>query len=543
MYTEKEEHNPHLYIKLVVVYLRFICCFLYRPIYLSLSLSAWLYCLSVLIHIKKVVSPSLSLIPSFCMEDAFETLSTSSSSVQEEEASLSDSSSLSDSLLEEDMVSKSDADDADSEEEDPSSEATAGGSRPPAVSADNIAALRSAALALYNKGLYEEAMQIQYRLVRYVTRHSKATESQNGVYFLDYGLSQLRSIQSGAGGTVEEMLTSETKRAEADEEIEACFINLDVARVCFQKQLAELEEDGGTDDQRQTAIASSSSSQTQALGKRQIELTIAEVHNAIAQLLMERGDYGGSLREFESELLIYHCLEDEVDETRGSSQERKAASSSFIVPPGRMVASMYGAADCLLKDAKFEAAEVRLQETLDLIQRRYPPPIIDVELVEELNDWLLDARDMKGGVFKAMQESIQQQFAREELEPMMDRNHPDRSSEHGTVIQPSTHPFISALPDGSSAGAGPWSLPSGTNSSMGNRMCEHSSPSTSLFPSQSMGRGNDSNSFARTPQGDVHSAVVKKKPKRAAAAAAAVVGSGASQVGSDSGDVKRFKAE
>lgn len=326
--------------------------------------------------------------------------------------------------------------------------------------------LRQEALKFYNNGEYDEAMKLQYLLVRYAVRqHDGVTDPRNGMYFLDYGLSQLRLLQTSS--TMDDVF-SEEKRSEAEKDMEACFINLDVARVCFRKQVSALEEEQEEKSeiktknvtslpQQNVSITETATNNDDGLPRRvQVELTLAEVHNALAQLLVEKGDFSAALQEYDTELFIYQCLEEETgesggeenilegksvkstsEETNGSEKkngEVKASSkkreenkmgnkeedikkepSSFVVPPGRVVACLYGAADCFLKEADFEGAEERLQSALDLIRERYSPSLIDPAIVEELEDWLTEAREMKGGTYAAMQESIHQQFARDEM--------------------------------------------------------------------------------------------------------------------------------
>lgn len=386
-------------------------------------------------------------------------------------------------------------------------------------SIEDVEPLRQEALEHYNKGAYEEAMKIQYRIVRFIARtHKNVTVGGNGMYFLDYGLSQLRCLQMVS--QMEDILSPE-KQKEREKELEACFVNLDVARVCFQKEVQQLEKEENA--------AKSPEARGALKGRKEaLELSIAETHNALAQLLVEKGDYKAALQEYDSELLIYNCLQSEHEEEK--PQDDKASSPSFIVPPGRMVGCLYGSADCLLKEANFEGAEERLTSTLALIKERYAPPIIDQELVEELEDWLADAREMKGGAFKAMQETIQQQFGRDKIENVLETREAEQpaTSEReasNSMLPKDRHPFISALPQQESSM--PWSLPvpAGSNSFMGNgelSTVNEKSQSISLFPSQSIGMATDGSnlmagcnrSYTSQENATIHSAVVTKKPKK-----------------------------
>eukprot|EP00796_Vickermania_ingenoplastis_P008122 gene8122-5658_t len=433
----------------------------------------------------------------------------------------------------------SDAEDVEEEEDDEEEEKTS--SHHGFASLADALKAREEALALYNKAEYDAAMQIQYRLVRYAMRQHKGgpTDPRNGTFFLDYGLSQLRQLQTSSG--VDDILSPE-KREETEKEMEACFVNLDIARVCFKKQLSELEEEEAGNTPAKGAEGETSSadllSRLVLKDRVQLELIVAEIHNALAQLLMERGDYSGALREFDTELLIYRCLEGDEEE------EEERSNTEFVVPPGRMVACLYGAADCFLKEADFEGAEERLQATLDLVRERYPPPIIDAELVEELEEWLADAKEMKGGKYLEMQQAIQQQFAREEMTDVLEQasqqlapeeqegggGDEGRSDRHG-ALGSSTRTLI----HGASLSS-PWAVPSlpprQGSPSLG---LNERSQSNSLFPPQDSifsrsrslqlpPQSNHSNSGV--PQGaggaaaTVHSAVVMKKAKKPRAAAA-----------------------
>ncbi|EKF29092.1 hypothetical protein MOQ_007138 [Trypanosoma cruzi marinkellei] len=57
---------------------------------------------------------------------------------------------------------------------------------------------RAVGIAHYNNQRYEDALDIQYRVVRHFEKKYGATAPICGVYFLDYGLSQLRVLQSKA---------------------------------------------------------------------------------------------------------------------------------------------------------------------------------------------------------------------------------------------------------------------------------------------------------------------------------------------------------
>ncbi|EAN97358.1 hypothetical protein C3747_76g241 [Trypanosoma cruzi] len=319
---------------------------------------------------------------------------------------------------------------------------------------------RAVGIAHYNNHRYEDALDIQYRVVRHFEKKYGATAPICGVYFLDYGLSQLRVLQSKS--TVEAALQPLDQDA-----LEACFINLDVARVCFQKQ----EQERGEED-------------------IEVQLNLAEVHNSIAQLQVEREDFDSALKEYESELMTYRFIQEEAPQ---------------MLPYRRLAAVLYGIADCYMKEGDFEGAEERFQAALDELAS-FPADAIPAELVKELEELREDAREMKGGKYKELQECIQAQFAvkeAEELPTVQEFYGEDAVNEEGGR---KTHPYVSRLPGEPeySALSMPQSL---TNPVQWN---EHSnSMSLSLFPPQVNGRGSETSNSQ-----PVHHVVARRKPKQ-----------------------------
>ncbi|ESL07327.1 hypothetical protein TRSC58_04985 [Trypanosoma rangeli SC58] len=317
---------------------------------------------------------------------------------------------------------------------------------------------RAVGLFHYNKHHYEDALDIQYRVVRHFEKKYGATAPICGVYFLDYGLSQLRVLQSKS--TVEAALQPLDQDA-----LESCFINLDVARVCFQKQ----EEERGEEE-------------------IEVQLRLAEVHNSIAQLHVEREDFDSALKEYESELLTYRFIQQVAPQS---------------LPYRSLAAVLYGIADCYMKEGDFEGAEERFTAALDELAT-FPAGAIPVELVKELEELREDAREMKGGKYKELQECIQAQFAVKEAEEL-----PTAQEFYGEDAEDErnrkNNPYVTRLPAESeySALSMPQSL---TNPVQWN---EHSnSMSLSLFPPQ--GNGRDSETSNSQP---VHHIVARRKPK------------------------------
>ncbi|KAG5464989.1 hypothetical protein LSCM4_00437 [Leishmania orientalis] len=322
-------------------------------------------------------------------------------------------------------------------------------------------AQRQVGVAAYNEGRYEDALDVQYCVVRHFSNKYGSTSPKCGKYFLDYGLSQLRLLQGQT--TVDDVLQPRDEDA-----LMSCYVNLEVARVCFQK----LEAEAGDEDV-------------------EVELALAEVHNALAQLSVEKEDYDAALREYEAELLQYRCLQDAAPE------EEKLT----IVPAGRVIGVLYGIADCFMKEGDFEGAEERLRATLDEI-KLYPTGTIAASLIAELEDLLADAAEMKNGKFQEIQDAIKQQFAAEaEQIPT--------PQEFFSLDKDGKHPFLSAVPGGTGDEVAETSYLSMPMSASGQALAtnEHSnSLSVSLFPPQGSRSG--------TPSGPMQHATVKKKQKR-----------------------------
>jgi tetratricopeptide (TPR) repeat protein len=326
---------------------------------------------------------------------------------------------------------------------------------------EDAEAERQVGLAAYNEGRFEDALDTQYRVVRHFSNKYGSTSAKCGKYFLDYGLSQLRLLQGQT--TVDDVLQPRDEDA-----LMTCYVNLEVARVCYQK----LEAERGEDDV-------------------EVELALAEVHNALAQLSVEKEDYDAALREYEAELLQYRSLQDAASD----------AEKLTIVPAGRVIAVLYGIADCFMKEGDFEGAEERLQATLDEVQL-YPAGTISTALVEELKEVLAEAQEMKGGKFQEIQDAIQHQFA-------VEAEQIPTPQEFFSIDTEGKHPFLSAVPGANGDEVGDHSYLSMPMSASGQALAlnEHSnSQSVSLFPPQ----GSRSN----TPGGPVQHATVRKKLKR-----------------------------
>lgn len=308
---------------------------------------------------------------------------------------------------------------------------------------DEAEAARLVGLNFYNDGKYGEALDIQYAVVRHFTAKFGLTNAKCGLYYLDYGLSQLRMIQS------RDSATASVQPLDV-EGLETCFVNLDTARVCFEKLEAQTPDD------------------------EEVQIRIAEVRNALAQVNIEQEEFDKALQEYENEVIIYRNL--------STPQPRK------------LVSALYGMADCYMKECDFEEAEKRFQVVIDEINK-LPEGVIEKDLVKDLEDLRDEAREMKDGRFKAVQELVRQQFLPEDQEV---------PSPAEVLSAKESNPFLSALPggDGNSLRSVPLlGMPVPTRETS-------NSQSVSLFLPQ----GNSCSQFSQGPIN--HVVAVKKKPKQ-----------------------------
>jgi tetratricopeptide (TPR) repeat protein len=316
---------------------------------------------------------------------------------------------------------------------------------------DEANAARLVGLKFYNDGQYSDALDIQYTVVRHFTTKYGMTNALCGLYYLDYGLSQLRMIQSRD--------SSSAAVAPLDNDsLETCFINLDTARVCFEKQ----EKESGEDDE-------------------DVQIQLAEVRNAIAQVHVEQEDFEKALQEYENEVIIYRGLQ-------SSPQPRK------------LVSAMYGMADCYMKECDFAEAEIRFQAVIDEIAK-LPPGTIDDALTQELADLRDEAKEMKNGKFKAVQELVRQQF----LPDDQDVPPPQEVLAQKVPVDtpPHTNPFLSTMPGGD--GNSMRSIPLALTSPLPPRENSNSQSVSHFFP--------QGNSRSQISSGPVHQAQVRKKTK------------------------------
>ncbi len=317
------------------------------------------------------------------------------------------------------------------------------------TSDDEALAARQVGLRLYNDGKYYEALDIQCAVVQHFTSKLGQTHAGCGLYYLDYGLSLLRSIQCRESSAA-------AVQPVDDDGLETTFINLDTARICFEKAEAKDPEN------------------------EEVQLRLAEVHNAIAQVYSEQENFDKALMEYESELAIYRSLD--------------------VPHPGKIVAAQFGIADCYLKECDFDEGEVRLAACLEEVAK-YPPGTFAEELVTELGELLAEATEMKGGKYKEVQEAVRAQFS--------DQAEAVPTAEEFAASQSSAkNPLVSELPACDVMSMSHQSIPLALS---GVPLRENSnSLSVSLFqPIGAFGSKNNSNQGA-----PVNIVVARKKPKQ-----------------------------
>ncbi|EPY24998.1 hypothetical protein STCU_06896 [Strigomonas culicis] len=319
-------------------------------------------------------------------------------------------------------------------------------------------------------------------MARYVAKARKvATHPDNGVTFLDYGLTQLRLLQlahealtdflnveivnddeAGVDAKRQQLAALQKQQREEDEEaMETCFINLEVARVAIQKKEAAVEqffrkaERGKDKDAAAYAVAK----------KAFIDISNlhADVHDALALLYMEKDDYNAALEELETELLLYRNLQD-LFPAAAAKSKKDAAGGEEAVPPGKVVSVLYQIANCFLKEGDFKGGETKLLDTLaeiETVNKRAPQqqPLIAPELVQELQEMLEDAQAMnKNNTFENFKKEINDQYCADQMEKLPSAeefysNPNDKSnsvSKKGgatAVAGGKANPFVSAVPD------------------------------------------------------------------------------------------------
>lgn len=234
------------------------------------------------------------------------------------------------------------------------------------TTAEEAEVARHVSLELYNKGLFQEALPLQVGVLKYITSKHGETAAECGLAYLDYGLTLLAIIQGQDAEAA--MIAGEAN----DDDLELCFVNLDAARVCFEKAEAKAPSD------------------------ELVQLRLAEVHDALAQLLLEQDNTEGAIGEFENVLLI---LRNNLSSDADPKKHKK------------IVGTLFSIGNALLGEQDYEGAVKRLEETLAAINAA-PSGAIDAQLKTEVESILAEARELqsKPEEMDAIREEIRELF-------------------------------------------------------------------------------------------------------------------------------------
>lgn len=228
-------------------------------------------------------------------------------------------------------------------------------------------AARKQALALYNKDDIDGAIRIQSGVAAFFSKLHSEVDPRCALYFLDYGMSLLAQLQ--ALPAIDAALAGNTGKY--TEEFEICYNTLELARRGFDQQLNEID-----DDNRELFS--------------QTTLRLAEAHDSLALLNVEKDDDDSAIREFSLAL----ALRREVLE----SKHRLVVSTEFSI------------GETYLHAEDFEKAEEQFEKTLKLAYDGG----MDEELIARIQEKLSETSEMKKGGLDEAREEIQKLFPDEE---------------------------------------------------------------------------------------------------------------------------------
>lgn len=380
-----------------------------------------------------------------------------------------------------------------------------------AVTSDEVAhERRIESLREYNQGHFETALGMQFDILTYFTSTYGQVHPKCGVAYLDYGTTLLALIQSqdpgaaalrsnaavddtsdGANGDGASTGSGGPPTVGDDEDLETCYVNLETARLCFERA-ETADEAAGVD-------------------LMAIHLRQAEVHDSLAQLHIERDDESTALSEFELALAL--------------RKEHLPQNDRLII------ATMYSMAMCYMREENYDSAEALLKDILVVVEEcKGGPGAIDAGLVEEMRQNLVDITDIRhqGGMGR-IREEIRQQFV-DESSQIKDPEDVLLGNGDGTATKAAPHRGLSAAgssggPSSGMFGAVPAEATSegrlGGNSLMSGvpaPVAGDAEASISHFPA--MGGTSD------TPlSGPVHNVAVRRKaPRRPSESQSAAVG-------------------
>lgn len=322
---------------------------------------------------------------------------------------------------------------------------------------------RKEGLGFYNTGKYDDALKLQCGVLKYKATKFGDLDPQCALYYLDYGMTLLAVIQSRDSEAA--MLNSE----EDEKDISLCFVILDAARICYEKQ----EKSGATT----------------ALDGTLLWLRLAETHDALAQVQMERDDEEAAAREFEFALSL-----------------RQAAPH----PDSKLIAAtLFSIGSCHLRSSKYPEAIATFNKALE------HRAALDAALVEEINGYLEEAKELeaRGGI-EDLKEEIHACFPDEASQVHDPAEVLGQPAEDGMHAAPASA-FVTPLPPELRA-AGVHSVSMSLMNAVPLADAGHSN-SISFLPIQG---SENSRSFIQLPDNvanahsrPVNSVTVRKKPK------------------------------
>ena len=254
---------------------------------------------------------------------------------------------------------------------------------------DDEAALsaRKEGLEMYNRNDIEAAIQIQSSVAAYFSKRYGELDPRCALFYLDYGMSLLAQLQ--ALPAIDAALAGNTGKYE--EEFEVCYNTLELARRGFDEQL------NGIDESDKELFS-------------QTTLRLAEAHDSIALLFVEKDDDESAIREF------HHAL---------------ALRREVLEPKHRLVVSTeFSIGEAYLHAEDFEKAEEQFEKTLKLAY----DGDVEEELIARIQEKLAEASELKKGGLDEIRVEIQNLFPDEEECIKQDDSVENTTAAAGAVI-------------------------------------------------------------------------------------------------------------
>eukprot|EP00758_Cryptobia_borreli_P020088 Tbor_TRINITY_DN9503_c0_g1::TRINITY_DN9503_c0_g1_i1::g.15690::m.15690 len=261
---------------------------------------------------------------------------------------------------------------------------------------------RQLGLKLFNDGMYEEALAPQVAVIVYYTSKYGESHASCGIYYLDYGITLLSIIQGKTTGseTGVDAAAQAALTAIDSEDAELCFLNLELARVCFEK--AERADESDVE----------------------VQCRLAEVHDALAQFALEQDDSSAALAEFQTALITLQSLPGNASE---EVKNQNACASA-----------MFNIARCYIQEADFVNGAEKLKELLEYVSavNLKNPGTISEDMKEEIQLFYDECKeDCNSKTFYKAQQAIQELYPDEKQEV------PDPSE-----VLDKSNPYLSVLP-------------------------------------------------------------------------------------------------